>query len=328
MTGGLRMIGRAAPELSVVIPVFNEESNVAPLHQELREVLDRLRVSAEILFVDDGSVDATPWRLAEIQRRDRRVRVLRCPANRGQALALQAGFDHARGATVVTLDGDLQNDPADIAQLLGGIAAGYDVVCGWRRRRVDSFWTRRLPSAVANRCIAAITGVPLHDNGCTLRAYRREILARAPIYGELHRFLAPLLVEAGGRWQEVAVGHRHRLSGRSKYGLSRIWRVLLDLLTVRMLLRFAARPAVWFAWMSVPLAAAAAVAFAASVYFYRHAGDFLVFPVVVPSAAILFAWAASQMLALGLLAELVVKLAELHPHERRLPLRPPGESSP
>ena len=310
---------RTAPELSVVIPVFNEESNVAPLHRELREVLDRLRVCAEILFVDDGSHDATPLRLAEIQRRDRRVRVLRSPANRGQAWALQAGFDHARGATVVTLDGDLQNDPADIAQLLDGIASGYDVVCGWRRTRVDSFWTRRLPSAVANRCIAAITGVPLHDNGCTLRAYRREILKRAPIYGELHRFLAPMLVEAGGRWQEVAVGHRHRRSGRSKYGLSRIWRVLLDLLTVRMLLRFAARPAVWFAWTSVPLAAAAAAAFAASAYFYRSGSGFEVFPVVVPSAGILFAWAALQMLALGLIAELVVKLAGLHPHERRLP---------
>jgi glycosyltransferase involved in cell wall biosynthesis len=318
---------QTAPAVSVVVPVHDEAGNVAPLHAELCRVLDALPGGCEILFVDDGSRDATAERLAEIVSRDPRVKVVRFRANRGQALALQAGFDVAGGEIVVTLDGDLQNDPADIPRLLDGIAEGYDVVCGWRRERRDPFWSRRLPSAAANRLIAALTGVALHDNGCTLRAYRREALRRTAIYGELHRFLVPLLVRAGCRHREVVVRHRPRASGRSKYGVSRLWRVLLDLLTVRMLLGFAARPAVWFGWMSAPFAAAAAAALAASAWFYsapRGAGPF---PVVLPSTAILCACAALQLVALGLLAELVVKVGDLRASE--LPsVRRPGAAAP
>ncbi len=305
----------AGLELSVVVPVYNEDENVEPLHSELGAALAGLARFAtreagyELIFVDDGSTDATGERLRAICDRDPRVVALRFRRNYGQTAAIQAGFDRAAGRIVVTLDGDLQNDPADIGRLLELVDQGYDVVSGWRKERKDRALTRRLPSIVANWMIGRLTGVRLHDNGCTLKAYRREVVKRARLYSEMHRFLAPMLSLSGCRYKEVIVNHRPRLFGRSKYGLSRIWKVMLDLLTVKMLLRFATHPAAWFAILGFPFALAALVTTAASVYLYATAAG-EGFDIVVPSVTVLLVFAAFHLLLVGMFAELVVRFGD------------------
>lgn len=229
-------------ELSVVIPVFNEADNVGPLCERLHETLSRLGRRYEVILVDDGSTDETWDRLREAARRFPHLRLIRLRTNFGQTAALSAGFHQARGDLVVTMDADLQNDPADIPDLLGEMDKGYDVVSGWRQRRKDPFFTRRLPSLVANRLISRITGVPLHDYGCTLKVYRREVIRDIRLYGEMHRFLPALASWVGGRIGEKPVRHHPRLHGHSKYGLSRIVRVILDLFTVKFLLRYSTGP--------------------------------------------------------------------------------------
>ncbi len=304
----------AGLELSVVVPVFNEAENVEPLHAELDAALAGLPGRCELIFVDDGSTDGTGERLRAICARDPRVVALRFRRNYGQTAAIQAGFDRARGRIVVTLDGDLQNDPADIARLLELVEQGYDVVSGWRKERQESALTRRLPSIVANWLIGRLTGVRLHDNGCTLKAYRREVVKRARLYSEMHRFLAPMLSLSGCRYREIVVRHRPRRFGRSKYGLSRIWKVMLDLLTIKMLLRFATHPAAWFAILGFPFATAALATTAASVYLYATAtGDG--FPIVVPSITVLLVFAAFHLLLVGMFAELVVRFGDFRETE-------------
>ncbi|MFL6289417.1 MAG: glycosyltransferase family 2 protein, partial [Thermoanaerobaculia bacterium] len=223
-------------DLSIVIPLYNEEESVDALYAEVRAAAEGLGLDWELLLVDDGSTDGTVGRLREICARDPRVGVIRFRRNYGQTAALQAGFDQARGQAVITLDGDLQNDPKDFGLLLDTLGQGYDVVCGWRRDRKDKMLSRRLPSMAANWLIGRITGTLIHDNGCTLKAYRSDVVKRARLYGEMHRFMAPMMSLSGSRCQEVVVNHRARRFGRSKYGISRIWKVFLDLLTVKMLL--------------------------------------------------------------------------------------------
>ncbi len=229
-------------QLSVIIPVFNEEGNIEPLYREIRGALDGLGVEYEILAIDDGSTDDSFTLLKRVHEEDPRVRVIRFRRNFGQTAAFAAGFDAAQGEIVVTLDADLQNDPADIPPLLAKMEEGYDVVSGWRVERHDPFLTRRLPSMVANRLISELTGVRLHDYGCSLKAYRREVVKNIRLYGELHRFIPALASWMGVQVTEIAVNHRPRGFGRSKYGLSRSIRVLLDLLTVRFLLSYSTRP--------------------------------------------------------------------------------------
>jgi glycosyltransferase involved in cell wall biosynthesis len=233
------------PELSVVIPVYNEVENVRDLHQELTAALEPLGRPYEILLVDDGSTDGTPAALEAIERDDRRVRVLRLRRNFGQTAAFSAGFDHARGDVIVTSDGDLQNDPRDIPALLARLDEGYDMVCGWRRRRHDSF-SRVLPSRVANGIISWSTGVHLHDYGCSLKAIRAEVVKGLRLYGEMHRFIPAVASWMGVTVTEMEVNHRPRTRGRSKYGLGRTLRVLLDLFTVKFLLAYGTRPAHFF----------------------------------------------------------------------------------
>lgn len=228
--------------LSIVIPLFNEKENVEILYNELKEVLGSLSVSYEIIFVDDGSIDQTFNLLTEIHKQDPRVKVVRLGRNFGQTAALSAGFDHAKGELVITLDGDLQNDPKDIPRLLEEMEKGYDVVSGWRKNRKDPFFTKRLPSFLANKLISAITGVSLHDYGCTLKAYRRKILKDINLYGELHRFIPALAHWVGASIKEIEVGHRSRKYGKSKYRLSRTIKVILDLITVKFLLSYSTRP--------------------------------------------------------------------------------------
>ena len=233
------------PELSVVIPVFNEVDNVRDLHQQLTAALDPLGRPYEILLVDDGSTDGTLKALTAIEQDDPRVRVLRLRRNFGQTAAFSAGFDHARGDVIVTSDGDLQNDPRDIPALLARLDEGYDMVCGWRRRRHDSF-SRVLPSRIANGLISWATGVRLHDYGCSLKAIRAEVVKGLRLYGEMHRFIPAVASWMGVAVTEMEVNHRPRTRGRSKYGLGRTLRVLLDLFTVKFLLAYGTRPAHFF----------------------------------------------------------------------------------
>ncbi len=231
--------------LSVVIPLFNEEENVRPLYQNLRESLDPLGQEYEILFVDDGSTDRTLSLLEEIQAADKRVVVLSLRRNFGQTAAFAAGFDFARGDVIVTMDGDLQNDPADIPKLLAMIEDN-DLVSGWRKKRKDPFFSRRLPSIIANWLISNVTGVKLHDYGCSLKAYRRDVIKNLRLYGEMHRFIPAVASWYGVRVAEVETVHHPRRHGTSKYGISRTVRVVLDLITVKFLQSFSTKPIQFF----------------------------------------------------------------------------------
>jgi glycosyltransferase involved in cell wall biosynthesis len=234
------------PLVSIVIPLLNEQDNIVPLYERLSLAMEQEKWTWEIIFVDDGSTDMTFKLLQELHRKDDHVRVLRLRRNFGQTAALAAGFDAARGDTIVSLDGDLQNDPQDIARLVEKLDEGYDAVSGWRVHRQEGFWLRRLPSLVANWLISHTTGVYLHDYGCTLKAYRAELVKELRLYGELHRFIPALMWGNGARIAELAVQHRPRLYGRSKYGISRTVRVLLDLITVKFCLSSLTRPLQFF----------------------------------------------------------------------------------
>ncbi len=232
----------ASPEISVVIPVFNEEGSVGALADRLVEVLARMGRTFEVLFVDDGSTDGTLGILKEARERDGRVKMVSFRRNFGQTAALAAGFDFAGGEIVVTLDGDLQNDPEDIPKLIKKVEEGYDLVSGWRVKRRDPFFSRRLPSMIANRLISAITGVKLHDYGCTLKAFRHEVVKNVSLYGEMHRFIPAIASGMGVSVAEVPVNHHPRSTGTSKYGIFRTVKVVLDLITVKFLLSYSTRP--------------------------------------------------------------------------------------
>jgi len=228
--------------LTLVIPVFNEEENLKPLYKKIREVLDPMDQSYEVIFVDDGSQDKSPQILDEIAQEDPRVKVIHFSRNFGQTAALAAGFDIAKGDTIITLDADLQNDPMDIPRLLEKIEEGWDIVSGWRKNRKDPFLSRILPSTIANWLISKATGVQLHDYGCTLKAYKSEVVKNLHLYGELHRFLPALASSLGARITEIPVTHHPRLHGSSKYGISRTFKVILDLILVQFLLKYSTRP--------------------------------------------------------------------------------------
>ena len=233
-------------ELSVILPVFDERDNLQALYGELVQTLKALTRSYEILFVDDGSTDGSLQVLAEIQSHDEHVRVIELRRNFGQTAALAAGFDSAVGEIVITMDADGQNDPKDIPSLLSEIERGFDMACGWRYERKENFWLRRVPSLVANQLISWTTDIKLHDYGCTLRAMRQEVVKDLHLYGEMHRFIPAIASWMGVRLGEIKVNHRPRKAGKSKYGLSRTFRVLLDLLTVKFLLSFSGRPIQFF----------------------------------------------------------------------------------
>ena len=231
--------------LSIVIPIYNEEENIQILHEKLTEVLDPLEKEYEILFVDDGSADRTLSILEEIQAKDKHVVVLSLRRNFGQTAAFAAGFDFARGDVIVTMDGDLQNDPADIPKLLE-LIKDNDLVSGWRKKRKDPFFTRRFPSIAANWLISKVTGVKLHDYGCSLKAYRRDVIKNLKLYGEMHRFIPAVASWYGVRIAEVETVHYPRLRGKSKYGISRTIKVVLDLITVKFLQSFSTKPIQFF----------------------------------------------------------------------------------
>ncbi|MCP9824699.1 glycosyltransferase family 2 protein [Synechococcus sp. EJ6-Ellesmere] len=236
------MTASHGPELSVVIPLFNEEESIGPLVEQVLASLRPLGRRFELVLVDDGSSDGTAARLEELAAATPELVAVLLRRNYGQTAAMAAGFDASHGAVIVTLDGDLQNDPADIPLLLDRLEQGYDLVSGWRHQRQDAALKRLLPSKIANRLIARVTGVRLHDYGCSLKAYRREVVADMNLYGELHRFLPALAFIEGARITEVKVNHHARRFGESKYGIDRTFRVLMDLLTVWFMKRFLTRP--------------------------------------------------------------------------------------
>lgn len=229
-------------KLSIVIPIFNEEENVALIYEEVKGVLNGMEVEYEILFIDDGSTDNSLNILKEIQNHDPSVIVISFRKNFGQTAAMSAGFDYAIGDVIVTIDGDLQNDPRDIPHMIQKIEEGYDVVTGWRHDRKDAFINRKLPSIIANKIISWTTKVSLHDYGCTLKAFRREVIKNIKLYGEMHRFIPAIASGMGISFTEIKVNHRPRKYGTSKYGISRTIRVVLDLITVKFLLSYATRP--------------------------------------------------------------------------------------
>jgi glycosyltransferase involved in cell wall biosynthesis len=233
-------------ELSVVIPIRNEAASLPELYRELTETLTAWGRPYEILLVDDGSTDDSFEIMARLQAQDPRVRVIRFRRNFGQTAAFAAGFDYARGRLIVTSDGDLQNDPHDIPAMVERLDAGQDIVCGWRRDRHDAFWSRRLPSTLANGLISIVTGVHLHDYGCSLKVFRADIVKGLRLYGEMHRFLPAIASEQTSSIVEMPVNHRPRKYGRSKYGIGRTSRVILDLLTVKFLLSYSTRPLQFF----------------------------------------------------------------------------------
>jgi glycosyltransferase involved in cell wall biosynthesis len=241
-TSAVRRPAETIPYLSIVVPIYNEAESIPPLYARLTEALEALGRSYEIIAVDDGSRDRSFMLLRDLALDDRRLRVVRFRRNFGQTAAFSAGFDRARGEVVVTIDADLQNDPADIGALLEKMQEGYDVVSGWRARRQDPFLNRRLPSILANGLISRVTGVKLHDYGCSLKAYRTEVLRGIRLYGELHRFIPAIASWQGITVAEMPVNHSSRRFGKSKYGISRTIRVVLDLLTVRFLLSYGTRP--------------------------------------------------------------------------------------
>lgn len=228
--------------LSIVIPLLNEEENIPILYQELKDVLEPMNESYELLFIDDGSTDTSLALLQELQAADDHVVVVSFRKNFGQTAAMAAGFDYAKGEVIITMDADLQNDPRDIPKLLEEIHKGNDVVTGWRFDRKDAFINRRLPSIIANKIISKTTGVNLHDYGCTLKAFRKEVVKNVKLYGEMHRFIPAIASGMGIDFTEVKVNHRARRFGTSKYGISRTIRVVLDLLTVKFLLSYSTRP--------------------------------------------------------------------------------------
>ena len=304
----------SGPELSVVIPLFNEEANVQPLLKELYGALEALGKSFEIICVDDGSQDGT-WAVLEHAAAEHpELRVLRFRRNFGQTAAMSAGIEAARGAIIIPMDGDLQNDPADIERLLqrlegrmvGQPTQPVDVVSGWRRDRQDREFGRKLPSRIANRLISAVSGLRLHDYGCSLKAYRRDVIQGVKLYGEMHRFIPVYASWQGARVAELVVNHRSRRAGKSKYGLGRTGKVLLDLLVVKFLASYTTKPIYLFGGFGLLSLALAVVSLvAALVYKLMGLKDLVQTP--LPLLAVAFTLAGLLALLMGLLAELVVR---------------------
>ncbi len=295
-----------APEISVFLPVYNEEPNLRPLHAKLDEALRKMNRSAEIIYVDDGSTDGSLEVLRGLAQVDGRVRVVALRRNYGQTAAMAAGIDAARGRVLIPMDADLQNDPADIVRLLKKMDEGYDVVSGWRLNRQDTFLTRKLPSMIANRLISWIGGVPLHDYGCSLKAYRRESLEDVRLYGEMHRFIPIYASWAGARVTEIPVEHHPRTMGKSKYGLSRTLKVVFDLMTIKFMASYQTKPIYVFGTFGF---IAFAISLLAGLYavFLKifHRADFVQTP--LPVLTIVMFAVGVQFLLMGLLAEMLVR---------------------
>ncbi|GCF85272.1 glycosyltransferase family 2 protein [Geobacter sp. SVR] len=288
---------------SVVVPIYNEQDNIDELYQAIVGALDGFDPNYEIIMVDDGSTDGSFGALQRLAGKDARLKVIRLRRNFGQTAAMSAGFDAATGGIIIPMDGDLQNDPADIPRLVAKLEEGYDVVSGWRHDRKDTFITRKIPSLLANALISSFTGVHLHDYGCTLKAYRREVLEGINLYGEMHRFVPALASQVGARVAELQVSHHPRRHGSSKYGISRTLRVILDLMTVKFLLAYSTKPIQLFGRWGVYTFLAGLASGTATVYMklFEHV-SMNRNPLLILTAFLLFM--GIQFIVMGLLGEL------------------------
>jgi glycosyltransferase involved in cell wall biosynthesis len=301
-----------APELSIVVPLYNEEESLRPLYAAITHAVAPLGISFEIVFVDDGSRDATVRIADEIARTDPRVCLVKFRRNYGQTPAMAAGIAQSSGDVIITMDGDLQNDPADIGALLRKIDEGNDIVVGWRFDRQDKLVSRKIPSRIANALIAKVTGVPIKDNGCSLKAYRASLIKKIPLYSEMHRFIPAMASIAGPKIAEIKVQHHARQFGQSKYGLSRIYKVLLDLMVIKTVASFTARPMLWFGMLSVPMLLAAAIAFAWTIVDFVSEGTF---SLPIAGSGVIFLSSAIILMGSGVIGELVYKLGDMREHE-------------
>jgi len=296
---------KQSPQISVVVPLLNEQDNIGPLYEQIAQTLTDV-YDYEIIFIDDGSSDNSFNVLTKLQKADAGIRVICFRKNFGQTAALSAGFAHARGKVIVAIDADLQNDPADIPKMLARLDEGFDVVSGWRKKRHDNAITRLLPSKIANWLISRITGVKLHDYGCTLKAYRREVLEEIKLYGEMHRFIPALASWSGARIAEMPVNHRPRTTGKTKYGLGRTLKVILDLITVKFLGSFSTKPIYIFGGLGLA-SGIGAITSGWYVIYQKIANDFAINrnPLFVLTALLIAT--TIQFILMGLLAELLVR---------------------
>ncbi|MBC8439477.1 MAG: glycosyltransferase family 2 protein [Deltaproteobacteria bacterium] len=288
-------------DYSVIIPFYNEEENIPPMLEKVSVAMNGIDGSYEIIAVDDGSSDATFSRLKEGKQKYPNLKIIKFRRNFGQTPAMQAGIDHASGGIIITMDGDLQNDPEDIHKLLEKMKEGYDVVSGWRKKRKDNI-LRCIPSKVANFLLTYVTGVKIHDNGCSLKVYNAKILKQVRLYSEMHRFITAFAFLRGAKVAELVVKHHPRTLGVSKYGFSRIWKVFIDLFTLKLVLNFSERPMVWFGAMSF-----VSIFISMAMLFYR-----LIFwssQIVWPGLILFFAFNAFVLLGYGLVCELAVHFA-------------------
>jgi glycosyltransferase involved in cell wall biosynthesis len=300
------------PKISVVVPIYNEEENLVVLYRNIRETCQSLDGPYEIVFVDDGSRDQGFGILEAIYRKDSSVKVIRFRKNYGQTAAMVAGFQYARGDIIVSMDGDLQNDPADIPRLVSKLEEGFDVVCGWRKNRQDKFLSRRLPSVIANWIIGRVTGVRIHDNGCSLKAYRASVIKSVALYGEMHRFIPAMATLAGARIAEIVVNHHARRFGKSKYGIGRIWRVGLDIVTVKVITGFASRPLRWFGLPSIAIFLLGFFQFLLTGLY--SAGDVEEW-MVMSTVAFLLLLAGAHLFSMGIIGELSMKTGNYRPEK-------------
>jgi len=317
----------ADPQISAIVPIYNEAPNLRALFTRLKAALDELARDWEMLLVDDGSTDDGPALLRELAKEEPRVRVLFLTRNFGQTAALAAGIEHARGDLLVTLDADLQNDPKDIASLIEKLESGYDVVSGWRKERKDPFLTKVLPSRIANWLIRRISGVQIHDLGCTLRVYRREILQRIPLYGEMHRFLPVLAVWEGARICELPVNHSPRTAGASKYGMERSAKVVLDMFTIQFLHRYGTKPLYLFGGLGLPSCALGVLVGGFTLYQRLAFGIWVHKNPLILLAVFLFL-VGTQLLLMGLLAELIMRVYYESQGKRVYALKEPLSQNP
>ncbi|MEZ5307136.1 MAG: glycosyltransferase family 2 protein [Pyrinomonadaceae bacterium] len=306
MTLAIKRAKEDSPDLSVFLPVMNEEDNLRPLHQKISDALEKLGRTAEVVYVDDGSTDNSLAVLREIAANNKRVKVIALRRNYGQTAAMSAGIDASEGKILIPMDADLQNDPADIEKLLKKLEEGFDVVSGWRKDRQDKLFTRKLPSWIANSIISKIGGVKLHDYGCSLKAYRRDVLEDVRLYGEMHRFIPIYASWAGARVTEIPVDHHARTMGKSKYGLSRTIKVIFDLITIKFLATYQTKPLYVFGSFGLLAFVISLIAGVwAFVLKFGYGVSFILTP--LPLITIVLLAISIQFFLMGLLAELLVR---------------------
>ncbi len=309
-------MNQANQQLSIVVPLYNEEENVPILIEKIVTEMSEESFNYEIICVDDGSSDRTFDSLKKLATKNQNIRVVKFRKNYGQTPAMVAGIKQAVGEIIITMDGDLQNDPSDIKTLVEKIYEGYDIVVGWRHKRQDKLISRKIPSVIANWIIGKVTGVPIKDNGCSLKAYRSEIIKNVPLYSEMHRFIPAMASITGSKIAQVRVKHHARQFGESKYGLSRVYKVVIDLMTIKMISSFKAKPLVWFSYAAIiPILIFLLIS---TVFIVMLLIGNNISPLVLPSTSVLFLVLAVFLFFNGVLAELIYKSGNMDMYKLRL----------